>query len=88
MRRGLKTWTEQVYIPSPETLLGNTGGRHFLHRFANFIDVAAHAPQDLQRADCNFVSQMERLGEVKLPTGCTQMMLVLPCVPELTPDST
>ena len=31
---------------------------------------------------------MERLGEVKLPTGCTQMMLALPCVPELTPDST
>lgn len=55
----------QPWNPTGEYLL-----RHFLHRFANFIDVAAHAPQDLQRADCNFVSQMERLGEVKLPTGC------------------
>ena len=49
----------------------NPTGEYLLAAFPSSVcKLLLHAPQDLQRADCNFASQMERLGEVKLPTGC------------------
>ena len=73
----------QPWNPTGEYLL-----RHFLHRFANFIDVAAHAPQDLPAGRLQFCFADGKTWWGQAAHWVWRCVKALPCVPELTPDST